>query len=253
MIRKLLVIAAAVAMPASAAAAITTVGTAGVAGATNPVYTTQVCAITGSLAFASPGLSHLGVITSAKSSMTSATSTFTGTGCGAGSSTTYNDSLSITSANADCKKVSLSTYPGCAGQTKHAFYDQSAAAGFVSVGTASIAKSLKAGLALYYQGAAVTAEVKSTSVASLTGSACGESGANQDAGFQLSGKTSKKDLNYLLDLCIVTDTGSNISNWSLTDILGANGGGDQVITGGTFGQVPGYAASQLTFMQAPGT
>ncbi len=55
MIRKMLVVAAAVAMPAGALAGITAVGGSSIAGAAAKVYATQACALTGSVTFASPG------------------------------------------------------------------------------------------------------------------------------------------------------------------------------------------------------
>lgn len=87
MIRKMLVIAAAVAMPAGALAGITAVGGSSIAGAAAKVYATQACALTGSVTFASPGESVPGAITNKtveKSSVdaTPSTGILSGTGTG---------------------------------------------------------------------------------------------------------------------------------------------------------------------------
>ena len=82
MIRKMFVIAAAVAMPAAAVAGVSAIGGAGIASAKAlpPVPTT--CALTGTVTFAKPGLSYNGSITNKTTSMSKTAITPGGSVCG---------------------------------------------------------------------------------------------------------------------------------------------------------------------------
>ena len=82
MIRKILVVTAALAMPVAAlTATVTTVASSGVAGATTPPPATTSCTLTGAVTFATPGLSAGGALTSKSTVDTGATVTSSGTGC----------------------------------------------------------------------------------------------------------------------------------------------------------------------------
>jgi hypothetical protein len=111
MIRKLLMVAAAAAVPMGAIAA-GAVG-AGVAGAKTVIPLTPAsCAISGTVTFAAPGISLPGLPTSNKTSSTGTTLSFSG--CSpAGASITGGGALSITTKNSKCTGTNA-PIPGCA-------------------------------------------------------------------------------------------------------------------------------------------
>jgi len=238
MIRKLLVIAAAVAMPASALAAVTAVGSTGIAGAAKS-YTTQTCAISGGVTFATPGLSYAGSLSKKSTSESLSAATATGTGCGAGVTGVGHLTSKIVSDSSLCS--SASPPPACAGATSKLKYYYDNASSLATAGVASIAASLHKGLKLYDNGNKVTAEVTVAGTSSVTpGEACGT-----NVGFQLSGDTNIAGLTYDLLLCITGDTGTGTSGAFYTDYVGALEGSSTVIATGSFG-----GASGLTFTEA---
>ncbi len=81
MIKRLLLVIAALAMSVGTAAAVSIAGPS-VAGAAAPPPTTISCTVTGAVTFASPGLSAGGALTANGSVTTKSTTTATGTGCG---------------------------------------------------------------------------------------------------------------------------------------------------------------------------
>ena len=245
MIRKMLVIAAAVAMPASALAAVTTIGTSGVAGAAVKVYTTTTCALSGSVTFAAPGLSHDGSL-GKKATVTSVSAVTPGAivsgtgGCGATTITSK-----ITTAATDCNipAVSPATNPAvCASATAKLHYAYSNASNLASAGVSSIVASLAPkGLKLNDNGNKVTGVVTLGGTNSvLPGGAC-----NANIGFALAGATNVTGLTYVLTLCLVGDTGASTTGSFFTDYLAAAGGN----TGITIASAV-LGSSTLAFTQA---
>jgi len=228
MIRKMLVIAAAVAMPAAALAAVTTVGASGVAGAVK-TYDSQTCAVTGTVTFATPGLSYNGSLGKKSTSTSLSAQTASGTGCGAGVSGSTALSNKIVSADTDCNvpPVPPATLPPvCASATTKLHYAYDTASSLVTSGVSSIVASLgPKGLKLYDNGNKVTGAVTTPGTNSvLPGGACGSG-----IGFSLAGNTNVTGLTYALTLCLVGDTGTNTTNAFFTDYLAA-AGGDTSIT-----------------------
>ena len=237
MIRKMLIVAAAVAMPASALAAVTSVGIAGPAGAVGKTYTTMSCTITGNVTFAKPGLSYNGSLSSATTSKAKSVATATGTGCGKNTSADPSGTVNvtkdtITSPNTDCN--TSSSPPGaCANKTatKHYAYDNSSS--LASAGTSSIVTSLgPKGIKLVDNNNAVTGDVTSGGTSEVTpGGACGS-----NVGFQLQGNTNVSTLTYDLLLCITGDTGTNTTGSFYNDYIASlEGNASIVIATGIFG------------------
>ena len=110
MIRKLLLVAAAIAIPASAGA-VAIVGTAGVAGAVGPTIN---CHVAGTVTFAAPGLTHNGHVTTATTSTTAvSTETYSK---GTTACTGTGPALAIKAANVKCSTSgATTTYPACTG------------------------------------------------------------------------------------------------------------------------------------------
>ena len=243
MIRKLLVIAAAVAMPASALAAVTAVGSTGVAGAVaakGKTYTTQSCTISGGVTFAAPGLSYAGSLSKKSTSESVSSAHATGTGCGSGSSGVGVLTSKIVSDSTLCAGA-VSPPPACAGATSKLKYYYDNASSLATAGVSSIAASLSKGLKLYDNGNKVTAEVTVGGTSSVDpGGACGT-----NVGFQLSGDTNIAGLTYDLLLCITGDTGTGTTGAFYTDYIGALEGSSAVLATGIFG-----GASGLSFTEA---
>jgi hypothetical protein len=243
MIRKMLVIAAAVAMPASALAAVTTIGTSGVAGAVK-VYTSQSCAITGGVTFAAPGLSHDGTLGKKSTATSVSSATATGAGCGAGASGFTFIKNKITTAATDCNVAPTppATNPVvCASATTKMHYAFSNASNLASAGVSSIVASLSKGLKVYDNGNKAIAAVTAGGTSSVVGGACGAG----HIGFQLSGNTSVTGLTYNLLLCFAGDTGTAITNDFFADYLAAAGGN----TGITIATAVYGGNSALTFVK----
>ena len=227
MIRKMLVIAAAVAMPATALAAVTTVGASGVAGAAK-TYTSQTCAVTGSVTFAAPGLSYAGSLGKKSTSTSLSANTATGTGCGPGVSGSTALSNKIVSADTDCNvpPVPPATLPPvCSSATTKLHYAYDTASSLATSGVSSIVASLgPKGLKLYDNGNKVTGLVTAPGTNTvLPGGACGTG-----IGFALSGNTNITGLTYVLSLCLVGDTGTGTSGSFFTDYVAAAGGNTSI-------------------------
>ena len=224
MIRKMLVIAAAVAMPASALAA-GAIGS-GVAGAAvKPLPPTPInCAASGTITFAGAGLSVGGNTTTATTSATTTTATtFSNdvtnpsvSNCTTGGSSPGN---TITSKNSKCSGNGTGSpktvlIPGCVKTPKTYYYGT--AASYAATGAKTLGKALK-NVTLVVNGTTFTGTTKKT--AQITGGACGT-----EAGFLLSGVVTTtpslgyKDFSMLV--CIGTDHGTDVSGSFLTDMAG---------------------------------
>ena len=251
MIRKMLVIAAAVAMPASAIAAVTTVSASGVAGAAAKVYASQTCAVTGTVTFAAPGLSNTGSL-GKKANVTSTSAvTATGTGCGPGVSGSVGVKSKISTAATDCRipAVPPAVLPGACAlyntskATAKTPFAYSNASNLATAGVSSIVASLSAkGLKLDDNGNKVTGAVTVGGTSSvLPGGACGST-----VGFSLAGATNITGLSYALTLCLVGDTGTNTTGAFFTDYLAAAGGDTTITIASAL-----VSSSSLVFTYAP--
>ena len=228
MIRKLVTIAAAIAIPVSAVTALGAVIGTGVAGAKGSPPTAISCTQTGSVAFAKPGESHGGTLTKKSSEKSKTTITAAGTGC-----STKTLKLTITTPTTACAGAS-SPAPVCStGDVAKDpnFYDN--AGGFISGGTSDILSSLSKGIKTTDNGTAITLLPTAASAIDPGGS-CGAAGV----GFALSGTVSAKGVTgftFADNVCLTGDTGPNTTNDFLTDLAGADGGGDQIITSAIIG------------------
>ena len=137
MIRKLLLVAAAIAMPASAGA-VTLVGTASPAGAAGPTIN---CHDTGTITFAgASGLTHNGYATTATTSTTAVSTQTYSAGSTACAGT--GPALSIKSTNTKCSATgATTTIPACVGNpTKYGYGSFKA---YQSQGVSSVGSSVK--------------------------------------------------------------------------------------------------------------
>ncbi len=132
MFRKLLVIAAAIAMPVSVVAAVGGTASAASASGSGPIS----CKIASTVTFASPGLSVAGAVSTSSTSTTTASAlAVSGTGC-----TGSSGKLSIKSASVKCTgKGTPSPYTAC----KTGDYGYDSWKSYISSGTSSIKTALK--------------------------------------------------------------------------------------------------------------
>jgi len=241
MIRKMLVLAAAVAMPATAMAAVTAGTAATTAGAAAKVYTSTSCALSGSVTFAAPGLSHNGSL--GKKATTISTSALTpgailsGTG-GCGSTTVKSK---VTSAATNCLTAPAPLPPACASATAKLPYAYDTASSLASSGVAGIVASLSKGIKLSDNGNKVTGTVTLAGTTAVVGGACGAG----NIGFNIAGNTNVTGLTYNVLLCITGDAGPGTSGAFGTDYLAAAGGNTTItIASGVYG-----GNSALTFVK----
>ena len=132
MFRKLLVVAAAIAMPVSVVAVVGTTAGAAAASGSGPIS----CKIASKVTFASPGLSIAGAVSTATTSTTTAAGlSVSGTGCTGSSGT-----ISIKSASTKCTgKGTPSPYTAC----KTGDYGYDSWHSYIVSGTSSIKTALK--------------------------------------------------------------------------------------------------------------
>jgi len=250
MIRKMLVIAAAVAMPAASIAGISAVAGSGIASAKGLPITAGVhtCDLTGSVTFAKPGLSHDGSVTNKLSVISKSAVTPSGE-CG-----TKGIKNNITTTTTQCGVTPLTDAPACTdplnakniskGKDRYFNTTSSLATG----GVDSIVSSFSAaGIKAVLLGNNVVLTVGQTggnSVAPINpGGVCGVG----NTGFALAGSTSVAGLTYVLNLCIVGDTGVATTGGFFADFLTSASGANNAlhISTGIFA-----SPSQLIFTQA---
>jgi len=231
MIRKMLVIAAAVAMPAAGFAAVTAVTGAGIASAktTPPPLTTGTCAIGGSLAFNTPGITQYGTAVKIKSTSTTVTMTSSGTGACAASTTSV-----ITQKAVKCKVItyvpivvsgitldpSSNLLNDCTGTgakgdlygSAWAFGGGEDVSGVSSPATAGILTALKKGVAYNDNGTTVTL-IPTVATQITPGGVCGS-----EAGFALSGTIKKQSDTWALNLCLGSDSGTGTTGSFIGDV-----------------------------------
>ena len=232
MFRKMLVIAAAVAMPASAFAGVSAIAASGVAGAT-PIVATANCKIGGSVTFGAGGISEgANVTTATTSTSTSALTKLTGSTASCQSTT---ETIKVIQPTQKCSVTTLAAIPSGAlagytpGHTKfplcvaHATYSQSNsgwgfAGGVKKSGvyvstTGGIKTALHAGIKYKDNGVLLTLLV-STVAAVNPGGACGS-----DAGFTFTGTVSGASTHHWsTKLCLAGDTGTATTNSFINDL-----------------------------------
>ena len=214
MIRKILVVTAAFAMPVAALTAVTTVATSGVAFAKGGTPEAMTCAQGGTVVFAKPGLSYPGSLTNKSTSETKATVTATGDASPCGTKAIKVD---IKSPTTPCAGAS-SPAPVCStgNTTKDPnYYDN--ASGFASSSTLSdLATALANGLKTTDNGTKVTLAYGSDAVSS--------SCASGTLGFEISGNVDLSNgmatgLTYTDNVCLAGDTGINTTGNFETDLF----------------------------------
>jgi hypothetical protein len=210
MIRKLLMVAAALAVPTGVVA--TGLVGAGVAGAVKIPGVPIACSVSSNVTFAPPGISENGVVVVGKgtSSVTVSTVNYTGcTGGPLGSGSGSSNVGPIVSKNSKCTGPNTPV-AGCA---KHDTYFDTAS-GFAGQGPASIQKSLKK-ISLTIEGLTFSGKTHSASLV-VPGGACGSEG-----GFMLGGSAKAKPYTYSTFsflACLGTDTGTNTTGNTVADI-----------------------------------
>ncbi len=250
MIRKMLVIAAAVAMPAASIAGISAVAGSGIASAKGlPINAgTYNCALTGSIAFPKPGLNHAGVVTNKLSETTMSTITPSGA-CG---------TKAIKSKIANLTHLCLGTIavpsiydPAACSDPLNAKsfaagknYAYGYAGSFLTAGASLVNNLTTAGLGATLNGNKVNLHVGDTTqtvgtwdgvttgaaINPKTGTgalahACPNPGGptagylGYDAGFKFTGGTSITNLSYVLVLCMPGDTGTAITGSFINDLV----------------------------------
>ncbi len=214
MIRKLLVVAAAIAMPVSVVA----VAGTGVAGAGTPPTPNPpvTCSVSGTVTFASPGLSQAGSAEAAKTSVSTTTPTTFGDGCTGGSATGY----SITSKSIRCAKKATDPEPASNPGCQVGEYGYDSWNNFETGGTTAIQKALKK-LSFTINGIAYS--TKTTSSAEVVEGACGD-----EVGFAITGTVSApkadKGQSAVLTACLGAVTGSGeTSSANFFDDIGGPG------------------------------
>ena len=239
MIRKMLVVAAAVAMPAAAMAGVSAIGGAGIASAKAlpPVPTT--CTLSGTVTFAKPGLSYNGSLTN-KTVETSKTAITPSGLCG-----TKAIKEKINSGTSVCA-TDPSPAPACGLASAKTlakdpyFYDT--ASSLATAGVSNIVTSLAAGIPAVNNGTKVTLQVTAPNTSAvLPGGACGAT-----VGFALSGGVTNGGAgvsHYSLTICLTGDTGTGTTGAFFTDYAAAAGGN----TGITLASASLGSGSQLVF------
>jgi hypothetical protein len=251
MIRKILVVTAALAMPVAAlSATVTTVASSGVAGATTPPPVTTSCTVAGGVTFATPGLSAGGTLTSKSTVDTAATTTASGTGC-----TNAPSNLKIVSTTTPCPQtggVPNSGDPSAclASTTKNGvvtyaiakdpnYYDTTgsyAGSGLTDLEAALAAKPIKATVDSI---AADLAFGSATEVFPTADGGTGQCGTT-DVGFDVLGNVQVKGADvatYEELACLSDDSGPGTTGNFLDDLLGSSAviqsatiGGDSLLT-----------------------
>jgi hypothetical protein len=215
MIRKLLVVAAAAAIPMSMVAVGAIGSSPAFAGKTVLPSPPISCSVSGTVTFAPPGISHNGSVGTGKTSTTNtSTITFAGPSCGPNATNSGGSTppRMITSKSSKCAKTPDSPVPGCVkGDT---YFDT--ASSYVTTGASTLQKALKKGT-ITLDG--VGFPFKTSSAVSVDGGACGA-----EAGFQISGSVKNKAYaytTYSMLVCLGGDTGTGTTGAFLNDITTA--------------------------------
>jgi hypothetical protein len=224
MIRKLLVVAAAAAIPLGAVA----LGAAPASAAKPPPPPSPPlnCSASGTVTFASPGISNYGSASASKVSVTTTSPiTYAGANCGTGGSGPANNISSKSTLKCNKKvpgqDVNGATRPDCVPHD----YVYDSAGQFESAGVATIQKALKK-LSFTVNGITFAAKTKSAGV-SQSGQCSGE------IGFVISGTVKAKPFTYssfTLVACLGADSGPGTTGSFFSDILTAISGPTPPVT-----------------------
>ena len=265
MIRKMLVIAAAVVMPAASIAGISAVAGSGIASAKGLPITagSYSCALTGSVTFPKPGLSRPGVVTNKLTETTKAAITPSGD---CGTKTIKNNIVTATtlclgnsSASNPADALACSDPANASNMLKGKNRSYGNASSFLTAGPSLVNNLTTAGIKAVLLGNKVNLHVGSstqtvgiwdgvstaTSLNPLVPGSFGALECSGAAGFQLTGTTDHAGLTYVLDLCMPTDTGTGSGLFFadlVNDIL--TGGNVSILTAGIGG------TAHLAFTQA---
>ncbi|MGP0108738.1 MAG: hypothetical protein ACLPR9_07725 [Acidimicrobiales bacterium] len=206
MIRKILVVAAAIAMPVSIIAVTGTVAGAKTVVPPDPAVT---CSVAGTVNFAGPGLSAAGSTEPYKTSVSTTSPTVFGNGCSGGGTAN-----SITTKSTKCAKklgkTQPASNPACANNVPASYgeYGYDSWANFTAAGTTSIQKSLKK-LDFTINGIAYLTKTTAAAVV-YPGAACGA----DSTGFALTGTVSgpkqDKGQTSTLTVCLGAITGTDL-------------------------------------------
>jgi hypothetical protein len=218
MIRKLLTVAAAAAVPISAVAAAGVVGTSQAGAATVPVLTPATCHLTGTINFMAPGISLVGTATASKTTVTTSSTTITS--CSGGGTIGGGGALVITTKNTKCVLPVTSSEPSnCA---KGLDVSNSGSGLASPTTTKSIEKAIKKlPVTLTEGGVTYNVKHKATGVSNPIGGVC-TNGATQEVGFAITGtaKTSPKSTGLTaidLTVCLGVD---NLGGNFFSDLTG---------------------------------
>jgi len=221
MLRKLLMVAMAAAVPMGAVA----LG-AGTANAGAPLTAPPItCALSGTVNFAPPGISHNGAQTPNKTSSTTVTGeTFNACTGGPNQSGGVGSPLTIVSKNTKCPKAPKTGPPPACVKPN---YTYDTAASFAGTNLTTVEKAVKKAPPTID---GVLFKVKPTSAAQvLPGHQCGSS----ESGFLITGsaKSSPKYTytSFSILACLGHDSGSGTTNNFTNDLIIALGGGSDVI------------------------
>jgi hypothetical protein len=212
MIRKLLMVAAAAAVPMGAMA-VAGVASEGVSGAATVVALTPTqCVMSGTVTFAPPGISLVGITTTSKTSSTTSTVAFSGCGTGTLSG---GGTLNIPTKNSKCLLPVTSSEPSTCAKGLDI---TDSGGGLGSPGTfKSLGKAVKSLPLTLNEGTPVLLKQKALSESEIVGGTCGA-----EVGFLIntSIKTSPKSTGITgatLNVCLGQD--SNSKNF-FTDLTG---------------------------------
>ena len=191
------------------------------------------CSQTGTVTFASPGLSYGGTITKKTTAKNTAGITAANIGLGTACSTTE-VKLKIVGPTYAC----TNSVASCAARTskeviKDPYYDDTALSYILNAST-NLQTSLANGIKTKDAGASVILEY-GTAAAVLAGHACGA-----NIGFQVTGAVDTTaavptGLNYVDTICLVDDSGTSTTHNFAADVNSAAGGGVPVIQTATIG------------------
>jgi hypothetical protein len=217
MIRKMLVIAAAVAMPAVAVAGATAISGAGIASAKASPPVAVTCSISGSLTFAKPGLTPNGTLTN-KTVEDTKTAITPGGAAACGTKAIKNKIATATTPCTDPSPAPICTTAPAKTLAKDPNYFGSL--GSLLSAPSSILTSLAAGVKTTDNGTKIT--LVPTAVGTiLPGAACGAT----EVGFNLSGTVSggaPAVSSFNMNVCLGGDTGTATTNHFFADYTGGN-------------------------------
>ena len=242
MIRKMLVRAAAIAMPSAAMAGVTAVGGPGIASAKALPPVAITCGLGGTVTFANPGLSYNGSLTNKTVEDTKTDVTLVGGDAACPTKAIKNKIVYTPAACAtdpspapECALASVKTLA-----KDPNFYDTSTEPATTTL--SKIVAGLAAGIRAVNNGTRVTLQVTPPNSSDIfPGGVCGT-----EFGFAFSGGVTNGGASvshYALNICLTGDSGASTSGDFFTDLVASAGGNTAiVIAGSTLG-----AGSTLTY------